>query len=232
MPEVSVSVELRVEVDQEADPLALEQAIWSEGRRAARELYARALKVLDETAVEQSGGARQRLEVRWVATLFGRQRIWRHRVRSANESWHPLDRVLGLTQAEASPGLREAVCDLSLRLPFRQTAEVSARITGEHMSAQSAWRILQVEGARLREEEGQLIESVFDAGEEPPDIDPPAIRRHQLQCDRLTLLFIVDRPGDDRVVARLPVVQLAAATSWQRHVDVRTVSQHEIGVLP
>jgi hypothetical protein len=34
-----------------------------------------------------------------------------------------LDRVLGLTQAEAPPGLREAVCDLSLRLPFRQAAE-------------------------------------------------------------------------------------------------------------
>ncbi|MGH2699498.1 MAG: hypothetical protein ACRDJL_09935 [Actinomycetota bacterium] len=84
--------------------------------------------------MEQSGGARQRLEVRWVATLFGRRRIWRHRVCSANGSWHPLDRVLGLTQAEASPGLREAVCDLPLRLPFRQTAEATARLTGEHMS--------------------------------------------------------------------------------------------------
>jgi hypothetical protein len=60
-----------------------------------------------------------------------------------------LDRVLGLTQAEASPGLREAVCDLSLRLPFRQAAETAARITGEHMSPQSAWRILQAEGARV-----------------------------------------------------------------------------------
>jgi hypothetical protein len=43
------------------------------------------------------------------------------------------------------------------------------------MSPQSAWRILQAEGARLRLEEGPLIESVFDAGEEPPDIVAPAL---------------------------------------------------------
>jgi hypothetical protein len=77
VPEVSVSVELRVEVEEETDPLALEQAIWSEGRPAARDLYGRALEVLDEAAVEQSGGARQRLEASWVATLFGRLRVWR-----------------------------------------------------------------------------------------------------------------------------------------------------------
>lgn len=175
MPEVSVSVELRVEVDPESDPVALEQAIWSEGRRAARDLYRGALEALDGAATEESGAARQRLEPRWVATPFGRVRMWRYRVRSETDSWHPLDRALGLGQAEASPGLRELVCDLALRLPFRQAAECAARITGEHMSPQSAWRILQAEGARIRGEEGHLIESVFDAGEEPPDVDAPAL---------------------------------------------------------
>jgi hypothetical protein len=176
VPEVSVSVELRVEVEEETDPLALEQAIWSEGRPAARDLYGRALEVLDEAAVEQSGGARQRLEASW-----GGDAVRASASMAPAGSARPtgagilLDRVLGLTQAEASPGLREAVCDLSLRLPFRQAAETAARITGEHMSPQSAWRILQAEGARLRLEEGPLIESVFDAGEEPPDIVAPAL---------------------------------------------------------
>lgn len=110
-----------------------------------------------------------------MATLFGRLRVWRHKVRGVDKSWHPLGRALGLSQAEASRGPREAVCDLSLRLPFHQAAAIVARITGEHMSTRSAWRILQAEGARLRAQEGRLVESVFDAGEEPPDVDAPAL---------------------------------------------------------
>jgi hypothetical protein len=54
--------------------------------------------------------------------------------------------------------------------PYRQVAEVTACLTGEPIGHQSAWRILQAEGARIRTEEGELVHSVFDDGEAPPDI--------------------------------------------------------------
>ena len=97
MPEVSVVVELRVTVGEATDPVALEHAIAEQGRKGSKELYREALKVLDAEATDRAGGARQRKEVRWVATTFGRLRIWRYRVKSAEGSFHPLDRALHLS---------------------------------------------------------------------------------------------------------------------------------------
>lgn len=126
--------------------------------------------MLDAQAVEDAGGARQRLEQRWVATIFGRVRVWRYRVRTGAGSFHPLDRSLGLSQAEPTPALREAVCELATRVPYRQVAEITARLTGEPISHQGTWRILQAEGARIRTEEGELVTSVFDLGEAPAEV--------------------------------------------------------------
>jgi len=170
VPEVSVEVKLRVAVDEGVDPVALEHAVAEQGRRASKELYREALKALDAQATKGGGGARQRLEERWVATTFGRVRIWRYRVRTADGSFHPLDRRLGLSRAEPSPALREAVCDLATRIPYRQVAELTARLTGEAIGHQSTWRILQSEGARIRTEEAELVEAVFELGEVPPDV--------------------------------------------------------------
>lgn len=172
MPEVSVVVELRVAVEEEVDPVALERNICAEGRRAARELYGKVLAALDERATAHSGGARQRLEPRWVATTAGRVRVHRYRVKDQDGSHHPLDRALGMAGSEASPALREAVCDLALRLPYRQAASVISRFIGETFSHQSAWRVLQAEGARVRTEEGKLVASVFELGEAPPQDGP------------------------------------------------------------
>ena len=176
MPEVSVVVELRVTVEERPDPLGLELAIAAEGRRAARELFTAALVVIDEAATAASGGARQRTEPRWVATTVGRVRACRHRVRTADRSFHPLDEALGLGQAEASPALREMVCDLATRMPYRQVAEVASRLTGEHLSHQSAWRVLRGEGARIRDDEARLVEAIFALGEAPPEpVRPPTL---------------------------------------------------------
>ena len=71
MPEVSVVVKLRVSVDEQVDPMILEQQMAAEGRRAARELCREALRALDARATAASGGTKQRLEQRWVATTFG-----------------------------------------------------------------------------------------------------------------------------------------------------------------
>lgn len=175
MPTVSVLVELQVEVDHRPDPLALEQKVASQGRRAAQELFREVVTVVDEQAVEGSGGARQRLEPRWVATVFGRVRVWRYRVRREGASFHPLDDALGLAQSEASSGLRETICELALRLPYRQAAEVASRITGDEVNHLSAWRVLQSEGARVRIEDGALVDSVFELGELPPDAPGPEL---------------------------------------------------------
>jgi hypothetical protein len=169
VPEVSVVVELRIAVDNGLDPVVLERAIAEQGRRGSKELYRAALHTLDDLATASAGGARQRLEERWVATIFGRVRIWRYRVRGEGGSFHPLDRALHLSQAEASAALREAVCDLATRVPYRQVAEITARLTGESLSHQGAWRILQAEGARVRTEEGELVHSVFELGQAPPE---------------------------------------------------------------
>lgn len=169
MQEVSVVVKLRVEVEDNQDPAALERAVAAEGRRAARELFAGAVRAL-EREVLPGTGARQRLEPRWVATMFGRVRVWRYRVKSdEGTTSHPLDVAMGWSQAEPSAALREAVCDLALRLPYRQVAAVCSRLTGEPFSHRAAWSVLQQEGVRVRTEEGELVTSVFELGEAPPE---------------------------------------------------------------
>jgi hypothetical protein len=172
VPEISVVVELRVSVGEDLDPVALERAIAAEGRRGAKALYREVVAVLDRRATEGSAGSRQRREERWVATTFGRVRITRYRMKAPGGSSHPLDRLLGLGRAEASPALREMVCDLATRVPFRQVAELTCRLTGEPISHQSAWRVLQAEGARVRTEEGELVASVFELGEVPLEVGP------------------------------------------------------------
>lgn len=171
MPEVSVWVELRVVVEPEVDPLVLERAVAAEGRRAARELFSAAAAALEQQILGRAG-TRQRQELRWVATTFGRIRCSRYRVKDDERSFHPLDRVMGWSGAEPSAGLRELVCELATRLPYRQVAEVTARLTGEPFSPRSAWSVLQDEGARVRTEEGRLVSSVFSLGEAPPKEGP------------------------------------------------------------
>jgi hypothetical protein len=166
---------MQVEVDEQPDPLVLERAVAAEGRRVGRELFREVVEVVDDQAVRDSGGARQRLEPHWVATVFGRVRVRRYRVTRDGASSHPLDDALGLAQSEPSPGLRETICSLALRLPYRQAAEVATLLTGDDVSHLSAWRVLQAEGARLRAEDGALVESVFELGELPPDAPSPEL---------------------------------------------------------
>jgi hypothetical protein len=143
MAEVTAQVVLRVRVRPGQDPTALERAIADEGRRAARELYQAVVTAEDDRAVGASGGARQRREARWVATLFGRVRILRYRVKVASESFHPLDRTLGLRRNEASPALQLLVVDLSNRLSHRDVARLVTEVTGETFAYQQVGRLVR-----------------------------------------------------------------------------------------
>jgi hypothetical protein len=143
MAEVTAQVELRVRVQPGDDPTALERAIAAEGRRAARQLYLRVLSEVEEQAVSASRGTRQRREVRWVATLFGRIRILRYRVQLASESFHPLDDMLDLRRGEASRAVHRLVVELSERLTYRDVARVLTELTGEPFTYQHVSRIVR-----------------------------------------------------------------------------------------
>lgn len=145
MSEISTQVELKVKVSAGQDPDALERAIAAEGRRAAKELYLRVIETNDEQAVATAGGARQRREARWVATLFGRIRIHRYRINNEAESFHPLDRALGLRRSEASQAVRRLIVALSKRFSYRDTARVMSEITGEPFSYQHVARLVREE---------------------------------------------------------------------------------------
>lgn len=149
-----MAVVISVDVEPGLDPAVLEQAIESEARRAGRELFQEAVRVLDEQAVTAAGMSRHRLESRWIATLLGRVRIRRYRVRDKAGSFHPLDRALGLGGSQVSPALRKLIFDLALRLPYRQAAEVASRMIGEPLPHQSIWRVLQDE-ARAHNDEAR-----------------------------------------------------------------------------
>lgn len=146
---IVVSVDLKVDLRPGQDPVELEGAIASEGRRAARELYEQVLRAADEQAVAGSGGARQRQECRWVSTLIGRLRVYRYRVKGQGGSFHPLDRTMGLERGEASAALRSLVLDLSQRLSYRQIAGVVAQVIGEPFSYQQVGRIVGEHQARV-----------------------------------------------------------------------------------
>lgn len=146
MAEISVQVELKVKVRRGQDPVALERAIAAEGRRAARELYLHVVESQDEQAVAASGGVRQRREPRWVATLFGRVRIRRYRIRDEASSFHPLDRALTLGRGEASQALRVLIVELAERLSHRDVARTLSEITGESITYQHINRLLRQQG--------------------------------------------------------------------------------------
>jgi len=175
VPIISVAVTVQIEVPDDpaaVEPIEVEKAVRAEGQRAARELYAKVLSQIEQVALAQTGAPKCRRETRWVSTCFGRMRISRYRVADPSCP-HPLDHLMALGKAEASIGLREAICDLALRLPYRQVAEVASAHTGQVISHQSAWRMLRGEGARVRNEEGELVEAIFENGlapEEPETI--------------------------------------------------------------
>lgn len=150
MPEIRMQADLRVDVRLGQDPVELERAVASEGRRAGRELYARVLQAADEQAVAYSGGARQRREPRWLTTLMGRLRVFRYRIRVGDGSFHPLDRLMDLNRGEASAAVRRLVIDFSRRLSYREVASVIAELTGEPFSYQQVARVVQEHNFRKR----------------------------------------------------------------------------------
>jgi hypothetical protein len=142
MAVVSTRHDGQVEVRLGEDPATLEWEVATEARRVARDLFLCAVAALEEEAIAQSGGARQRREPRWVATVFGRVRLHRYRVRSGDRTFHPVDEILGLRRGEASMAVREIAIELTRKLSYRDTAYVLSVLTGEHFTYQHVGRLL------------------------------------------------------------------------------------------
>lgn len=142
MAVVSARHDIQVEVRLGEDPATLEWEVAMEARRVARELFLCAVAALEEEAISQSDGARQRREPRWVATVFGRVRLHRYRVRSGDRTFHPADEILGLRRGEASMAVREIAIELTRKLSYRDTAYVLSVLTGERFTYQHVGRLL------------------------------------------------------------------------------------------
>jgi hypothetical protein len=135
---------LRLSYHPEHDLVALERAMADEGRRAAREFYQELARILDAAVVRRPSEIRQRLERRWVATLMGRVRLQRYRVKKDGKTYHPLDRSLQLGHAEASPALLASARELAaIGLTYRQAAAVLGHFTGAPIAPQTVWRMLR-----------------------------------------------------------------------------------------
>ena len=142
MAVVSARHDVQVEVRLGEDPATLEWEVAMEARRVARELFLCAVATLEEKAISQNGGARQRREPRWVATVFGRVRLHRYRVRSGDRTFHPVDEILGLRRGEASMAIRQLTLELTRKLSYRDTAYVLSVLTGERFTYQHVGRLL------------------------------------------------------------------------------------------
>jgi hypothetical protein len=142
MAVVTARHDVQVEVRLGEDPATLEWEVAMEARRVARDLYLRAVGALEEEAISDNGGARQRREPRWVATVFGRVRLHRYRVVSGDRTFHPADEILGLRRGEASMAVREIAIELTRKLSYRDTAHVLSVLTGERFTYQHVSRLL------------------------------------------------------------------------------------------
>lgn len=142
MTVVSARHDVQVEVRLGGDPSTLEWEVAMEARRVARDLYLRACAALEEEAISQNGGARQRREPRWVATVFGRVRLHRYRVKRGDSTFHPADEILGLRRGEASIAIRHIALELTRKLSYRDTAYVLSVLTGERFTYQHVGRLL------------------------------------------------------------------------------------------
>ncbi|HYZ13650.1 MAG TPA: hypothetical protein VFA08_08615 [Actinomycetota bacterium] len=139
---VSARHDVQVEVSLGEDPVTLEWEIAMAARRVARDLFLCAVAALEEEAISQSGGARQRREPRWVATVFGRVRLHRYRVRRGDATFHPADEILRLRRGEASMAVREIAVELTRKLSYRDTAYVLSLFTGDRFTYQHVGRLL------------------------------------------------------------------------------------------
>ena len=106
---------------------------------------------------------------RGVGTLFGTVSIERayYHCKHCKTAQVPWDREQGLSRLIWTPRVKALVSQVAARLPYGESVDLLAQLTGFEIEESGAERVVAEVGGRLRAEEGELM-SGYDCGEITP----------------------------------------------------------------
>jgi len=150
-----LQVSLIVEMDASASLSMLEEQIQEAGQQAMRQALQQAVRKFEQQrrTCPYCGSGQVRLEgtvARTVQALFGAVRLPRQRLRcqACFRRFCPAHQLLAaMQQARVSPALAQAACLAGSSWPYRQAAQVLARLCGAQISAEEI-RLLTNRGGR------------------------------------------------------------------------------------
>lgn len=139
-----IQVSLIVEMDASADLATMEQQIQEAGHQSMRQALRQVVRQWEQQhrRCPHCGSQQVRLEgtvARTVQALFGAVRLPRQRLRCQQclRRFCPANQLLApLRQGRVSPALTEAACLAGSSWPYRQAAQVVARLAGAQISAE------------------------------------------------------------------------------------------------
>lgn len=155
MPQ-TIEVVVRLTISEEDFAVnRLERRVEQARDEAGRELWVRALEVLDEMALENHPGVvRQRRVERHLDTRLGHVVFRRWRVKKDGKTSCLLDRLLGLERySRASPGVKRRGVELASQMTYREAAAVLREQGQTPVSAQSVHGWVQQVGVEVEEQE-------------------------------------------------------------------------------
>lgn len=163
-----IQVSLIVELDATADLAHMEEQIQEAGHQAMRQALKQAVRQWEQQhrSCPSCGSAQVRLEgtvARTVQALFGAVRLPRQRWR-CQQCWRrfcPANQLLApLRQGRVSPALAQAACLAGSSWPYRQAAQVLARLGGAQISAEEVRLLTNRTGREVARAQEQAQPSV------------------------------------------------------------------------
>jgi hypothetical protein len=213
--ELTVSHPLLISLDPtDVDINALLRTILAEISRAAEELLGQAVRAVERWARDREPNrwVNRGQQTRRLRTSWGEVAVRRTRVldRHLGETYNLADRLLGW-RPRVRRGVDEVrmACELAAELPYRLARHWWQRLTGQHCSVMTFWRMVQQAGERLVFREGDEVGEI-----RPEDPPPRAVRRVYLEADGV---WIRRQKWKRR---RRPAEQLSdsASTLWPRNM--------------
>lgn len=139
-----IQVSLMVEIDASADLATIEEQIQEAGHKTMRQGLQQAVRHWEQQhrTCPHCGSQQVRLEgtvARTVQALFGAVRLPRQRLRCQHclRRFCPANQLLEpMRRGRVSPALTEAACLAGCSWPYRQAAQVLARLCGAQISAE------------------------------------------------------------------------------------------------
>lgn len=109
-----------------------------------------------------------------IVSLCGETTVIRayYHCSSCGVGYVPLDAKLGLDSGCASIGVRTKVARLAAWIPFGDVSLELQELCGIHLSSNSAWRIAESVGRRIKEERSERERVVLGGRVESPEVTP------------------------------------------------------------